>query len=64
LPAESQIELKNRKHFHKQVAIMKQLLDMNLDDRILMAIFSEEDSVRRLPLPVIPVRNPTPVQEG
>ena len=64
LPAESQIELKNRKHFHKQVAIMKQLLDMNLDDRILMAIFLEEDSVRRLPLPVIPVRNPTTVQEG
>ena len=64
LPAESQIELKNRQHFHKQVAIMKQLLDMNLDDRILMAIFSEEDSVRRLPLPVIPVRNPTTVQEG
>lgn len=44
LPAESHIELKNRKHFHKKVATMKQLLNMNLDDRILTAIFSEKDS--------------------
>jgi len=64
LPAESQIELTNRKLFHKQVATMKQLLDMNLDDRILTAIFSEEDFVRRLSRPGIPGGKPTTVQEG